>query len=179
MDIRNIRGTQIISERADMEQTYTSWSDIENSVKNLKDKILDSKKRYDWIISINRGGVIPGVMLSHALGITHGVLTVTHYEKQKMLDQVSKDLYISGIKQIRPHHNILIVDDIADSGICLRESVATVQRLDSDAKNIDTAVVYYKPKSVIVPTFYDKQISDESWVWFPWELLGKDALVTV
>jgi hypoxanthine phosphoribosyltransferase len=162
-----------------MAQSYTSWSDIETSVRNLKEKIQQSNKRYDWIISINRGGVIPGVMLSHALGIPHGVLTVTHYDGDKMLEEVKKDLYISGIKNIKQHHNILLVDDIADSGICLKESISTIRKLDSDAKNIDTATIYYKPKSVIVPTFYDKEVSNESWVWFPWELLAKDALIAV
>ena len=162
-----------------MDQIIINWQDIELSVKNLKEKILGSNKKYDWIVSINRGGVIPGVMLSHSLGIPHGVLTVTHYENQKMLKEVKKDLYISGIRQIYQHHNILLVDDIADSGICLSESVKTIKKLDSDAKNIDTATIYYKPKSIMEPTFYDKEISDDTWIWFPWEILAKNALVTV
>jgi hypothetical protein len=152
-----------------MQKEYFTWEQVDKLTKDICKSIQSRDKKYDWIIGINRGGLIPSVILSHKLGIPHGVLTVTHYEGEKMLADVSKDLYISGIKAIKKHHNILLVDDIADSGICLMESVKTIMKLDSDAQNIDTATLFYKSKSIVKPKFYGIEISSDIWVSFPWE----------
>lgn len=159
-----------------MEEINFSWQETEELVENIVSQIKDSSKKYDFIIGINRGGLIPSVLISHALQIPHGVLTVTHYEGNKMLAHVKKDLYISGVIGIKAHHNILIVDDIADSGICLKESIKTIKKMDSDAKNIDTATLHYKPKSIVKPTYYGKEVSDNAWINFPWEAKIKDVV---
>ena len=152
-----------------MQQTYLSWDKVEALVNKLVKDVEASGKKYDWIVGINRGGLVPSVLVSHRLGIPHGVLTVTHYEGKKMLEQIQKDLYVSGIKFIKPHHNILMIDDIADSGICLKEARATLTKCDPDAKNIDTATLHYKPKSVIKPTYYAAEAGNEEWLNYPWE----------
>jgi hypoxanthine phosphoribosyltransferase len=152
-----------------MQQTYLSWGNIEELVSKVVKDIAANGKKYDWIIGINRGGLVPSVLMSHRLGVPHGVLTVTHYEGKKMLAEVKRDLYLSGIKFIKPHHNILLVDDIADSGICLKEAQQTLKRLDSDAKNIDTVTLHYKEKSEIVPTYYGIIAKENEWINYPWE----------
>ena len=159
-----------------MQQTYLSWDKVEFLVNKVIKDIESSGKKYDWIIGINRGGLVPSVLISHRLGIPHGVLTVTHYEGKKMLEQIQKDLYVSGIKFIKPHHNILMVDDIADSGVCLREAKSTLNKCDPDAKNIDTVTLHYKAKSVIKPTYFAEEVPNDSWTNFPWETsLVQDA----
>lgn len=156
-----------------MQKTYLNWDQIEELTDNIVKQVRSSGKKYDWIIGLNRGGLIPSVRLSHKMKIIHGVLTVTHYDGEKLLAEVKKDLYISGAKMIKPHHNILVVDDIADTGICLKESVKTLKKVDPDAQKIDTATLFYKPKSIVVPTYYAEQVDNDIWVEFPWEQVAK------
>lgn len=159
-----------------MREINLSWDSIERLVENIHDKIRAENKKYDLVIGINRGGLIPSVMLSHRLGAKHGVMTVTHYDGQKLLEEIKKDLYISMVGLIKSTHQILLIDDIADSGLCLKESVKSLKKVDSDAKNIDTATLHYKPKSIVEPTFYGEKIDNDIWVNFPWEIKVKNAV---
>jgi len=52
---------------------------------------------------------------------------------------------------------ILVVDDIADTGKTLTE-------FESKA---DLATIYYKPRSIIKPTYYVEETVN--WIVFPWE----------
>ena len=151
-----------------IQKEKTSWEQIEQLVIDLEIQIKKSKKKYDYIIGINRGGLVPSVLLSHKLNVPHGVYTVQSYVGTKKRE-VKTDLYISMIGFINPNHEILIVDDIADSGESLEVAVRKIKKQESDAKNIDTATIYYKPKSIVKPTFFAKEIPDETWVIFPWE----------
>jgi len=73
-----------------------TWGQVEKLVEKLAIEIELSNKEYKHIHGVQRGGLIPAVMLSHKLSIP--------YTKW-------------------PHHDpatCLIVDDIADSGLTLK-----------------------------------------------------------
>ena len=44
---------------------YISWADIDEMVEDLYQQLKD--KNIDKVVGISRGGLIPGVMLSHRL----------------------------------------------------------------------------------------------------------------
>ena len=79
-------------EADDMKEEKLSWEDIELMTLSLADKIRDGRKTYTGIYAIPRGGLIPGVRLSHLL----------------KLPLVAA-----------PGPGILIVDDISDTGTTL------------------------------------------------------------
>ncbi len=145
-----------------------SWKKFSVLADTLAENIIDSGKKYDLIISINRGGLIGGVVLSHKLKLNHGVFTAKSYDGIEK-KQLKKDMYVSMLGNIKSHSNILIFDDIADCGETLQESVKQIKKIDSDAKNVDTATIFYKQKSVITPTYYSKKITNDVWINFPWE----------
>ena len=60
---------------------------------------------------------------------------------------------------------VLVVDDIADSGKSLQLALNYLQ--GQGAAEIKSATLYYKRKSVIQPSFFEKVT--ECWVVFPWE----------
>lgn len=62
----------------------------------------------------------------------------------------------------QPKDGCLICDDIADSG-------KTLLRISSEFKNIKTATIYYKEKSVIIPEYWLEELADSVWLQFPWE----------
>ena len=117
-----------------MNKLVLEWSDIEQLVEVLDEKVLGTKIRY--IHGIERGGLIPAIMLSHRLNIPY----VSHPE-------------------LFNREEVLIVDDIADSGI-------TISRWDK----YTTAVLHYKPHtSICEPTFYVTSHTTDDWIVYPWE----------
>jgi len=117
-----------------MKKIYLTWDDINNLVDKLAEEILSTPTQPLYITGLPRGGLIPAVILSHKLNIP----------------------FIS-IDKIQST-NILIVDDIADSGETL-----------SQFSEYRTAVLHYKPHSSHIPTFYAKEIANDDWIVYNWE----------
>jgi len=83
-------------------KVYLGWHDIDSMVELLAEAVVDHFKSgtVKHIHGLERGGMIPAVMLSHALGIP----------------------YTSNPEYFEPEH-VLIVDDISDSGATLSRYV--------------------------------------------------------
>lgn len=65
---------------------------------------------------------------------------------------------------------ILLVDDLADSGISLKESVNWLtQRYQNQSLEIRTAVIWWKASSVIKPDYYVDYLPDNPWIHQPFE----------
>jgi len=78
-----------------IEKFYVTWDEIEELVDLLCSQIIKSGIQIEYIYGLQRGGLIPAVLISHKLGIpmTKGTISPT----------------------------TLIVDDICDSGETFRE----------------------------------------------------------
>lgn len=124
----------------------------------------------DLIIGPGRGGYIPGVMLSHYYGVPF-----KGFEWQSR-DGERKDaeLLVSIISANR-HINILLVDDINDSGYTLETILQAI---------IDTQIVFEKSDDLRVATLFSKEQSSfkgvnytaneltldyNPWIVFPFE----------
>lgn len=71
-------------------KTYLSWGEIEELVDLLCSQIIKSGVQIEYVFGLQRGGLIPAVMISHKLGIP-----MTQNPKTS---------------------NLLVIDDICDSG---------------------------------------------------------------
>ena len=112
---------------------FCEWSTVEDLVVDLSKKI---PKDIKFIYGLKRGGLIPAVMLSHITGIT-----------------MVNDCSSYGAWQV------LIVDDICDSGKTLQEY-----------KEYTTAVLHHKPHtSCFTPTIYANLHKGDEWIIYPWE----------
>lgn len=127
-----------------MNKHYISWEEIEVLVNNLSLKIKNSKTKYKNIFGLQRGGLIPAVMISHQLGIP-----------------MAKG-------DIGP--TTIIIDDICDSGETLDKLVKDYQTLYAFPFNLNTAVLHYKPHtSCFEPTFHSELYLSDYWLVYPWE----------
>ena len=114
------------------------WDDIEDLVDILADGISNNFEDIKYIHGLSRGGLIPAVMLSHKLNIP---LTNTPH------------LYGSW--------QVLIVDDIADSGHTLKQW---------NAEDFQTAVLHYKSHtSAVTPDIWAVEHETNDWIVYPWE----------
>ena len=75
---------------------FVSWSDVRTTINILCKKIITELPNVDSVIGLERGGLIPEVMVSHELNLPYS-------------------------KVILP--NTLVIDDICDSGVTLKNTV--------------------------------------------------------
>ena len=149
---------------------YFGQKEMELALIEIKNQIDQSNFSPEIIFSINRGGCIPGVYLSHLLNIPHHVINV------QLRDQ-KKNINISNLlKFAKLEKNILIVDDINDTGATfnfVKNSLAKYKGNFSYASLIENKSSNFKVdfKAKII----DKKINP-NWIVFQWENLKQIEL---
>jgi len=141
------------------------WNEIEEASLTIAEKIVSSGFTPQVIVGVLRGGWIPARMLSDLLDVKEvGALEIKFYrgiEERSERPVITQPL-VCDIKD----KNVLIVDDVADTGKSLQVALGAVSLYGP--KLIKTASLYTKPWSVIVPDFYYAQT--DKWIIFPWEM---------
>jgi xanthine phosphoribosyltransferase len=122
-----------------MEKLYICWEDVENLITSIVNEIKQENSIPEYIVGLPRGGLIPATIMSHMLDVP--LLSLKDIDKRKN------------------NLNILIVDDIADSG----------KTLNPFTTKYRTATLHYKPQSIHLPTYYAHEVNNDIWVNFPWE----------
>jgi len=129
-----------------LNKRFIQWRDIEDAIERLAINITNSQYEIAAVGGLPRGGLIPAVMLSHKLNIPF----------------VSQ----ANIKQI--NGNILIIDDICDSG-------KTLKRFKFE-ENVYTAALHYKTTAEYEPHFWWRLAPLNEWVCYPWENKDSDTI---
>jgi len=142
---------------------YFEKEDFIDSLNKIVEQIENSNWSPNVIISINRGGCVPGIYLSHRLNLKHKVIDIQLRDSNR-----SPDFKL--VKQkIKRFDNILLVDDINDSG----KTLNTIYDLSNVyLKKIYNATLIYNQESIIKTDFYGRMIKrseDKNWYIFPWE----------
>lgn len=140
-----------------------SWKKIDNQINNLLDKIEKENFKPDCIIGIACGGLIPATLIAKKLNIKslYSINASSYTNKTK--GQV-KVLHIPNILNAK---NILIVDEIADTGDTLKK---VLNKFKNKYKNLDikTGTLFVnKNKCKYYPDYYLEKTN--KWVIFPWD----------
>lgn len=130
--------------------------------KKLEPNFYHLSNNIDCIVCIGRGGLLPSLLLSQKLNIKDVQITNISSYKEKVAEEI---VLHNNTKLDIKDKNVLIVDDLTDSGKTLDYAVS----LCKDAKNVETLVVYYKTCSSFEPDFYFKKIDSEKWIEFNYE----------
>ena len=110
------------------------------------------------IISIARGGLVPGVYLSHMLNIRNQPVVW-----QTRDGNINETIYTDAT-------NILVVDDINDSGITFSDVVDNiVENNDVDQTKIKTVSLWTRYSSNFRVDHTVNTIDNDDWIVFPWE----------
>ena len=128
-----------------MDKKYLDWSDIEFAVERLAINIINSKIEIAAVGGLPRGGLIPAVLLSHKMNIP-------------FVSQANVKL-ITG--------NILIVDDICDTG----NTFNIIRDIYGNEKHLEFefASLFVKDSKSHLVDYYGLSVSDGIWLDFPWE----------
>jgi hypoxanthine phosphoribosyltransferase len=156
-----------------MRREVLTWSDVDKLIDYLVPQIHG---RFDSMLIITRGGIVPGGMLAEALNITY-ILTASirfpadfpgiqstvqaKYAIPEFI-QFPADSLLDG-------RRILVVDDVWTKG---RNSVTVANRVDAAGGQPETCVLHYKPASSLYPGYtptYYAAVTD-AYIIYPWEL---------
>ncbi len=118
------------------DKIFVSWKWVDEQIEVLATKIPNDK--FKSVAGVPRGGLIPAVMLSHKLGIDY--IPFNHLQEYS--------------------NEVLIVDDISDSGVTLTE-IGT--------KGYHTATLCSRYSTQYTPDYYGEEIDNDRWIVFPWE----------
>jgi hypoxanthine phosphoribosyltransferase len=127
-----------------------SWRDVRTDIRKLL-KQIDS--RVDVIIGLSRGGLIPGIMLSHEMGIPF--IPVVWQTRDGQLRQ----------KEILEKYNdkyTLIIDDLVDTG-------TTMNEIKEVAPKCKFGVLINKRKEIDIDFCSRTLYNNKQWIVFPWE----------
>ena len=149
-----------------------SWDKIYEMILDLAVKVRQSGFKPDLIVGLSRGGWAPGRILSDLLENTHTAnIKIEFYtgiektaRKPVVTQAISEDIY---------KKNILVVDDVADTGESLKVALDHVR--DKGAGTVKTITVYFKPHSTFKPDYFAGITSN--WIIFPWERLEATKLL--
>ena len=146
------------------EREVLTWETYGQGVRDLARQIADDGFQPDVILGIARGGLIPTGSLGYALSVKNTyVMNVEYYtdvdERLEVPVILPPFLELVDLE----HANILIVDDVADTGHTLGKVYEFVTGSVASAR---TAVLYEKSRSEIKCEYVWKRT--DRWINFPW-----------
>lgn len=135
---------------------YCSWEEVESLTRIIADKIRSSNKRYNAILGITNGGIIPARLMARELDINKiQFLTVRNRKLQKEeMPLLFKD------------KKYLIVDEIYDTGDTFSKVCDAVRRFDCDFAFL---MRRFKDNNSRRGGYIGKVLNHNKWIVFPWE----------
>ena len=141
-----------------------TWNKIRKILLEQAEKIRKENFKVDIIIGIARGGWIPARILSDFLDISD--LASMRVEFYLGPSETRKaPILTQGVSSTVSGKNVLLVDDIADTGKSL--ALAKDHILEKGAADVRILTVYRKPWSDVNPEYFGRETP--CWVIFPWE----------
>jgi hypoxanthine phosphoribosyltransferase len=147
-----------------LEFKIPSWDQIYGLLLKLAEEVRKSGFEPDVIVGVSRGGWIPARIMSDLLE-TPKLANVTAEFYVGVAETKHEPSITQPVSLPVKDKNVLVVDDVADTGESLK--LVNSYLKNQGASEIKIATIYYKPWSVIVPHYYEKET--RCWIVFPWE----------
>lgn len=143
-----------------MAQHYftVTWDQLHRDARALAWRLIE-RGPFEGIVAITRGGLIPAAIIARELDIRliESVCVVTYDEEKMGEPLVTKAATAAG-----DGTGFLIVDDLVDTGTTARCVRALLPKAHF-------ATVYAKPAGRSLIDTYITEVSQNTWILFPWD----------
>ena len=148
-----------------LEFQVLSWDDIITMTLKLGELIKKSNYVPDILIGIARGGLIPLRILSDFFNNPN--IAIVNVKLYKDIGEIGEKVeFIQKVEIDIENLKVLLVDDVADTGLTLK-AVRDYLLREKNAGMLKIATLHYKPWSIIEPDYYVEKV--EKWIVYPWE----------
>ncbi|KSV92128.1 xanthine phosphoribosyltransferase [Sinorhizobium sp. GL28] len=141
-----------------------SWDQFHRDARALAWRLADNGQEWRAMVCITRGGLVPAAIICRELNIrmieTVCIASYHDYDTQgqmKVLKGIAPEIIKDG------GEGVLIVDDLTDTGKTAAEVRAMLPKAHF-------AAVYAKPKGRPLVDTFVTEVSQDTWIYFPWDL---------
>ena len=149
-----------------------SWDQFHRDARVLAWRLADKGpdgRPFQAIVSITRGGLVPAAIVARELDIRLiETICVVSYKGEREQSQGQLELLKPIGNAIRKigngrGHGVLVVDDLTDTGL-------TAKYVRDQLPDAHYAAVYAKPKGAPLIDTWVTEVSQDTWIYFPWDL---------
>ena len=144
-----------------------SWDQFHRDARALAWRLADGDREWKAIVCITRGGLVPAAIVAREVGIrlidTVCIASYHEYKDQgdlKVIKEISRFVKAVGDGK---GTGVLVIDDLTDTG-------KTAKVVRDMFPNAHFACVYAKPQGVPIIDTYVTEVSQDTWIYFPWDM---------
>ena len=144
-----------------------SWDQFHRDARALAWRLAE-KGPFDAMVTVTRGGLVPAAIVCRELSIrTIDTVSIASYDYEGSGEQKQGDVYV--LKSVSSKlletkgKGILLIDDLVDTG-------KTAEALRAMLPQAHFATVYAKPKGRPLVDTFVTEVSQDTWIYFPWDL---------
>jgi xanthine phosphoribosyltransferase len=151
-------------EKPPLQNLNVSWDEFHRDARALA-ALLRPVGPFSALVAITRGGLAPAAIVARELNLRCiETLSIASYAAEmvraeaRIIKPVADSLMPSG-----DGSKLLVIDDLADTG----ETLKLVRKLLPAAH---VATLYVKPIGKPLVDTFVREVSQETWIYFPWDL---------
>lgn len=145
---------------------HLDWERFHADSLSLSKQLKNTGRRWEGLVAITRGGLVPAMIVARALGIRKvETLSVASYDEQHQgTAEVLKGAEAAMQSQ---GEGWLVIDDLTDSGVTAKLARQLLPKAF-------IAAVYAKPKGAPSLDLFAEEVEQAVWVVFPWDQDGEE-----
>ena len=156
-----------------MSDLHISWEEYHKKTEQLASKVHNDGWEFNQVVCIAKGGMRVGDIIARIFDLPLAILSVESYRGDGIKNKRGSITFSRDLAKTSPNigSKVLLVDDLADSGITLQKSIEWMEHfygfyLDEP---IRTGVLFYKSVSNYKPNYYIDYLKDSPWIHMPYE----------
>ncbi len=140
------------------------WEELHRNGKALAWRLLE-KGPWKGLVAITRGGLVPAAIVARELEIRiiETVSVVGYHYDDANPKQAEEAQILKGAANVGDGEGWLVVDDLADTG-------RTLEVLRKIMPKAHFATIYAKPKGRPMVDTFVTEVSQDTWIYFPWDI---------
>ena len=141
---------------------HLSWDQFHADTRTLAHRLAE-RGGFSAIAAVTRGGLFPAGVVARELGIRLiETICVVSYHEETTRGEIAVLKSLSEDVMSRPAQEVLIVDDLVDTG-------NTARVVKAQLPGAFFATVYAKPLGLPLVDAHVREIPQETWIYFPWD----------